>query len=445
MKTRNDNIHSALPLVISTLLSCTLALFVFSSMSAHAAGRSTGADIGRIYGYLLDGTNNNAPVANQSLTLQMTEGGKASDLRSTPTDTHGAFSFSGLSTSKTINYAIYTRYQGAPYVTNLIDLSSRSVQQLDLVVYDATTSTAKIDAVQTIVVLDAPPNSGGFITVSEYFFFKNADTHTYVGSLKTGSGKPNALLFSLPPGARDVSLIKGFDQAQTVEADVGFATNAAVPPGVSQFVFSFQVSYTSTQYDYTYTPEYPTEQLSVLVPSNLHATSALTSIGIITANSHPYHLFQSKDLPVGARVPTQITGLPAATSTHNSSTLNPTFLLLIVGLLIMLAILFVTWFLSRSTHRSKLARTVLHNNGQRSKQAVAATVKIDTLDSIDTAQSQQQTLLEKLLELDKAFEAGKIKKSVYSERRAKIKARLRALMSAELEEKALKSGNKEGS
>jgi hypothetical protein len=45
--------------------------------------------------------------------------------------------------------------------------------------------------------------------------------------------------------------------------------------------------------------------------------------------------------------------------------------------------------------------------------------------------SQQQALLRELLELDKAYEAGKLKKAAYQERRAKTKARLRALMSEE--------------
>jgi len=37
--------------------------------------------------------------------------------------------------------------------------------------------------------------------------------------------------------------------------------------------------------------------------------------------------------------------------------------------------------------------------------------------------------LQKLLELDKAYEAEEMKKGVYQERRAAIKAQLRALMS----------------
>ena len=50
-------------------------------------------------------------------------------------------------------------------------------------------------------------------------------------------------------------------------------------------------------------------------------------------------------------------------------------------------------------------------------------------------QEEQETLLQAMLELDKAYEAGTIKKADYQERRNSMKARLRVLMSAETGEK----------
>ena len=67
----------------------------------------------------------------------MAQGENASDLTSMTTDARGMFSFSVLNTDKTINYALYTLYQGSQYYTNLIDLSSRPVQKINLTVYDA--------------------------------------------------------------------------------------------------------------------------------------------------------------------------------------------------------------------------------------------------------------------------------------------------------------------
>ena len=55
--------------------------------------------------------------------------------------------------------------------------------------------------------------------------------------------------------------------------------------------------------------------------------------------------------------------------------------------------------------------------------------------------SPQESLLQALLELDKAYEAGTIKKAEYQQRRASLKARLRVLMSAEAGEKKATASN----
>src|SRR6266700_153757 len=106
----------------------------------------------------------NAPVAGQSVTLQMAQGVNARDLTNITTDAHGKFSFGGLNTDKTINYALYTLYQGAQYYTDLIDLSTRTVQQINMTVYDATTSVANIAIVQANVLIDKVESQHNLIT-----------------------------------------------------------------------------------------------------------------------------------------------------------------------------------------------------------------------------------------------------------------------------------------
>lgn len=385
-------------------------LYPFTSVSAYASVNN-----GRIFGQLFNSTKNKAPVAGQQVILQMAQGDTAPDLTTATTDAHGAFSFDGLNTDKTINYAVYTRYQGAQYYTDLISLDTKPVQQVNLAVYEATTSTAKIAIVQATILLQKPDALAGVLTVSEIFIFNNLDTRTYVGSLDASAGKPNALRFSLPRGARNISLSKGFDGYKTILLDRGFATDAAVPPRSSEFAFSFQVAYASSSYDFSYVVTYPTVQLSTLVPPEVHASSrGLTSQGLITANQRPYQLFQGKTLLAGVEVHIQLEGLSVPASTSSSSTINPGTLWLITGLLIMLSILFVSFFLYRSSKRQRPA---------------LAQKSLPTKAKKDTFQEREQKLLQELLELDTAFEADELTKAEYQERRARTKARLRSMMS----------------
>src|SRR5438067_8816023 len=164
--------HGAgLPILTLALL-VPFALLQFSlPASAHAV-----TNTGRIYGQLLNGTKRNAPIAGQSVTLQMAQGDNARDLTNVTTDAHGMFSFSSLNTDKTINYALYTLYQGAQYYTDLVDLSTSPVQQINLTIYDATTSIANIAIVQANVVIDKADAQNSLITISENFFFENLGT-----------------------------------------------------------------------------------------------------------------------------------------------------------------------------------------------------------------------------------------------------------------------------
>ena len=55
-------------------------------------------------------------------------------------------------------------------------------------------------------------------------------------------------------------------------------------------------------------------------------------------------------------------------------------------------------------------------------------------DALPSEKDQQERLLQELLQLDKAYEAGTIKKSEYDERRSRTKAELRSLMGKDLVE-----------
>ncbi len=431
-----NRIHKTFLIVI--LILSTLFL------SPHAFAASNG----RIYGQLLNGTNHNAPVAGQSVTLQMAQGNSARDLTKVTTDAHGSFSFSNLATDSSTAYALFTDYEGAQYTSDLVHLDKKSVQQVNLTVYEATTSTKDIAVVQVTILFQKPDASKNSVTVSELYLFQNLTTHTFVGSLNTGNGtsKPDALLFSLPPGARNVSPGDGFNGYHAVAVSTGFASDAALPPGSSGFSFTFDIPYTSSTYDFRYDVILPTVQLSLMVPSELHATSsALTSQGITTANNHPYLLLQGQKLLQGNEIHAEIEGLPvnkALIPADNS--INPIILWLIVGLLVMLAILAVTWFLYRARHQPESEGKVASNGktAKGTKAAQSSNPKVTGVGNRTTKaavngngkrsnspQEQEQALLQELLALDRSFEEGKISKAAYQEKRARTKARLRALLS----------------
>ncbi len=402
-----------------------------SPASAH-----TQTNTGRISGQLQDGTKRNAPVAAQSVILQMAQGQNASDLKTVSTDSHGMFLFSGLNTDKTISYAVYTLYQKAQYVTDLISLSDKPVQQVNLQVFDATSSVKNIAIVQANILIDKADAQHGLLNITESFVFENLGLTTYVGSLQANEQKPNTLRFSLPAGARQLSLKLGFDGYNDVQVDPGFASDAAVPPGQSQFAFSFQVPYSASHYDFAETIVYPTVDLSVLTPLDYRATSGtLASQGTTNVNQQPYQQLEAKQLLPGAQVHIELDGLPASTGQSSSSQANqspPWFIPIIV---LMLVIVATTWFVYIRLQRKKTSRRKKTTKSQLKNKAAAVSQRPAQPKAAHSTQEGQETLLQAMLELDKAYETGTIKKAEYQERRNSMKARLRILMSAETDEK----------
>ncbi len=344
--------------IVVAMVMLAAALFGFMSLSPVAHASALGNN-GRIYGQLLNGTRKDAPVAGQKVTLQMAAGNTAIDLDTVTTDARGSFSFANLSTDQSINYSAYTNYQGAQYNTSLLSLAKKPVQQENLTIYDATSSITKIAIVQATVLLQPANTQKDYIAVSELLIFRNLTNRTYVGSLSAGQGMPNALRFTLPHTASNLVLGAGFNGYQGAQIGGGFAANAAVPPGDTQFAFTFDMPYSIANYDFDYQVLYPTVRLSMLVPTSIHAASdTLAAKGPVTADQHVYDLFTGTALLPGKTLDLLLDGLPvsspfSSTSPSSASDATPNWFYLFIALAIMALLVLFTLVIARAT-RAKM-------------------------------------------------------------------------------------------
>jgi hypothetical protein len=425
--------------LLCLLLLTALLLFqgAVSIAFVHAASN------GEISGTLLDASNKNVPLAQQPVTLQIVQQENAHDLRTLKTDRNGHYTFSGLDTDPTISYVLYTNYQGAQYTGSMLTLNNKPVQHADLAVYEATTSTKNIAVTQATILMQQPDTARGTITISEDFTFQNLNPKTYVGSLDASKGKPNALLFSLPSGIRNITLGDGFAGYQVIQVTNGFASNAALLPGVNTFSFSYEIPYMAQNYLFNYETQYPTVQMNFLVDPTLHATSgALTSHGMVNANQHIYHSFVSETgLVAQSKIGVSLEGLPTPQSMSSSDpSFNAARIWLIAILIVLIAIVVLTWFLYRSRRKKRTTPA----RRQRQSQAPApmrsvlpdfipataeVTKKTDAKQQLSPRQKQEDALLHELLALDKAHADGSLEQAAYERQRGRVKERLRSMLS----------------
>src|SRR5260370_24096413 len=204
------------------------------------------------------------------------------------------------------------------------------------------------------------------------------------------------------------------------------ASDAAILPGQNEFSFSFEVPYSASTLDLNYTTMYPTVSLTFLIPPDIHASShELSSQGVVSGKDQLlYNRFVANALTANKNIQLHLEGLAV------NAPLNIGVIWLIVAVLLMGAIVSVTWFLLRAKHH----RSAVQVQKER-EQAYKETAKdgtsqasVDKKRKTSAPENSKQKLLEELLALDQAYEAGKLSKAVYQERRNKAKARLRSLI-----------------
>ena len=106
----------------------------------------------------------------------------------------------------------------------------------------------------------------------------------------------------------------------------------------------------------------------------------------------------------------------------SDNSFNLAVIWLILAIVLMAGIIALTWFLLRARRRRSSAQF------QRSRERGRKKTAKDGTTQVVAPADRKQELLEELLVLDQAYEAGKLDEAIYRERRNKTKAQLRSLM-----------------
>jgi hypothetical protein len=408
---------------ILALLSC--AVIALCALLANgvptAAAQAAAASGATLSGSIVNGTHGNAPVSGTQVVLQTyVSHASAQDSATVTTDAQGRYTFAGLDGSGATTYAVYTRFQGGTFASGAITFANGSVAPQTLTVYDATASDANVRVALTTLLLGAPDQRTGLIPVGEFVTFDNTGHTAYVPAVAPSGGQPMGLLrFWLPAGARNLSVGAGFEGAQILQVNTGFATSATVPPGKSQFAFVFDLPYSSTQYLLDYKTEYPTAQVAVLAPVGTHTAGAdFVAQPSVTALGQQYDLYTRDNVAGSVHLHLQLLGLPLPGERPD---LDFTQLLALGGALALLLALLLALYV----RRGDLAQAF----GLTPGPAVALA---QSGGSVQEREAERKRLLKALLALENAHAAGSISTADYEARAGRTRATLRGLLTAEL-------------
>lgn len=396
-------------LLLTVVMAPLLAvLFASVALAAPAAGSTFS-----ISGSVLNGTREKAPVAGQKVTLQQAVSGNATDLATTTADAQGRFSFANVAVDPAASYAVYTRYQDGLFASNAVRAADGATQSVTLTVYETTSDPKNLRVTSATVLVRQPRPANGLIGIAEILTVQNSGTTAFVGEATGSAGMPTSLLrFATPPNASNLSLGIGFGGTEILGVDRGFTSSATVPPGATKFAFGFDVPYTGTEYALVYRAVYPTDQVTLLVPTNMSVDPGdFMAQGTVTAFGDRYQVAERAKVPALTDSRVRIYQLPPA---GEMPALDARLLVVVVAILALLVVTIVVLYLWRGdlAPAPRLLPT-----------GVAPP-------SGDDHEAERQRLLRKLLALDAAHRARKLSDAEYKRRSADVRQSLRALLAA---------------
>jgi hypothetical protein len=404
-----------LPLLLRALGVLTLLAVAGIMCMGHEVWAATRADA-TISGVVVNGTHNNAPIANQQVTLQDVSGDTPHDIALSTSGASGRFSFEHINDTGAAIYQVTTSFQGGYFVSAPLPLAQIPSTGVTLSIYDVTHSAATLRILSATALFREPRPANGLISVAELFTFQNESATAFVGTIDPVDGQPMGLLrFALPPGATNITLGKGFDGAQAAQVAAGFGANATVPPGQTQFAFVFDLPYTGTSYTFPFKGVYPTEKLTALVPQDITVQSGdFGDKGMITTAGSQYHLLEHGALAADGRAQFRFDGLPPP---GTPATLDARLLTIFAGLLALLLALLVGLYIRRGNLAAVFGLAPAAPAKRRAKSRVAS-----------PPEEERTALLRQLLTLEQARTKGKLDAETYRREEAATRDKLKALL-----------------
>jgi hypothetical protein len=300
-------------------------------------------------------------------------------------------------------YMVQADYEGNPYNSDILHSKDviESPANLPVVIYPTTTDTSalSIDRMHVFFDFSVP----GKVQIAELFILSNAGQAVVVSN---DPEKP-AVTFRLPAGAADLQFQGGALGDRFVETKDGFGDLSAVEPGKGQHqvLFSYTLPY-GKKLDLAIPVPMDAAAAVVMMPEGgvRIQSSQLTDAGKRDVQGVPYNLYSASNLSAGSDLSIKLSGNMGGVGSQPESTTSG----MVIGLGVFGLVLIGAgiWLF-------------------RSRGAIEA----DSAGS-DTKPAETETedgLLDAILALDDLHQAGEIPEVAYQQRRADLKARLKAL------------------
>ena len=300
---------------------------------------------GTISGTVTNGTPGGGSVAGLPVTLYEYQGMNVVKQYTGTTDDSGKYVFKDVPVLDGEAYIAHVTYQNVDYPGTLL-LMPQDAGKVDAIkIYEPSTdpSIISLDS-RSIVVNGADPGSR-LVSLFEILAVSNKSDHSYVG--KDGV----VLRLGLPDGAAQITPQPGFDFGDAKIENGILITTGAIAPGDQTALIAYSLPYTGTTKTVTIGTAMATKNERFLVKDGTYNLSSqvFNDAGLVDVSGDKYHVLSVDKPIVGDTLSVDITGLPKAGGSGESSR-GPLYAAIGAGVLIIVAgalVFLVLWRRSR--------------------------------------------------------------------------------------------------
>lgn len=308
----------------------------------------------------------------------------------------GGFSFEDLEPVAGRLYFVTVEHQGATYASQFVTLEEGQTEiSLEATYYDSTHDPSALVADRVHMFFDF--NDPEMVQVVQFWVISNPTQQ----AVTPQDGSVPVLQFPLPQGFSGLAFESGELGQQYLPTADGFGDLRMVEPGegIYQMLFAFQLPY-KRSLDYAQTLEFPAGVVQVFVPQGIKLEGeGLQSSGMQDLNGEPYDSYEVEDTGAGYSLSFSLKGRnPAAESIFAGVGQQGNLVIGTAGLL--LVVLGVVLWLRQVRTPEELPGT-------------------------------SEAVMDAIIELDAAYEAGALDEAEYQAQRQALKNRLAELTGKE--------------
>ena len=248
-------------------------VFLISAVVLATASPAVAANDGVVTGRIVNQTTGR-PAAGATVELSgADEDGSGRISRRVKTDRDGRYRFDNLPSGEDWFYVVDATFQGGRFPGSPFSFPAgeKPSLQTSLKVWNTTTDPRSILVARDAMFVLPSENS---VAVVESVTVLNHGNLAYVGRGGEDGTAETTFGFGLPAGASQVAIQDAsFDVPELVPTDFGFGITVALPPGRSNFTYSYRVPATGLTYVLSKTALYPTADLEVLAGKPLRLDS----------------------------------------------------------------------------------------------------------------------------------------------------------------------------